>query len=121
MVTLTSYLTNYGYAYGGAGKTIAKSVASPQGWEPFPLPGTVGQVPELNNRTGFNTLPAGQRIIAPTDQANGMGRVGIFWSSSSYGREDKYAYSLAVIYSNNLLQPYPTDKRHGFSIRCLRD
>lgn len=121
LTTLIDYLTNYGFGYGGGGKSIANSMAATSGWDSFPLPGTVGQEQAGNNRSGFNVLPGGQRIIANTQQANGIGKVGILWSSSAYGREDKYAYSLALIYSNNVVQPYPTDKKHGFSVRCLKD
>lgn len=121
MTILINYLINYGYGYGGGGQSIAKSLAASSGWDSFPLPGTVGKDQPGNNLSGFNVQPGGQRIIANTKQANGLGKVGILWSSSTYGREDKYAYSLALIFSNNRVQPYPTDKKHGFSVRCLKD
>jgi len=121
MTTLIDYLTNYGYGFRGSGNTIAKSMAAASGWAASPMPGTIGEDLAGNNRSGFNALPAGQRTVSRTQKANDIGKIAILWLSSTYGREDKYAYSLALFYSNNIVQPYPTDKKQGFSVRCLKD
>jgi uncharacterized protein (TIGR02145 family) len=121
IIILTNYLTNYGYGFGTSNQSIAKSMASNDGWDSFPMPGTVGENQISNNSSGFNALPAGQRSIYGTDKASDMGKLGIFWTGSVFGANNPYIYSLGITYSNSTVQPYPADKRLGFSIRCIKD
>lgn len=59
--TLTNYLTNNGYGYGGSGDDIAKSMASSSGWEISSSPGKIGNDQATNNSSGFNGFPGGIR------------------------------------------------------------
>jgi len=122
MTLLTEYLTNYGYGRGGFGNRIAKSMASTTGWEPSIYPGTLGNDPATNNRSGFNAIPGGQCYSLPVGKATNIGKGAIFWSATANMRDPSYAYALVLFYSKDNANPYPNaDKKNGFSVRCLKD
>jgi len=73
------------------------------------------------NESGFSGLPGGCRYgSGPYDTYDNMGNSAYFWSSpesnsySAWYRGLRYDHS--EVYRN-----YCSDKRYGFSVRCLRD
>lgn len=120
--TLTSYLTNYGYGFEGSGNDIAKSMAATSGWDSLNIPGSIGYDQSLNNRSGFNALPAGQRTAPRNGMTSNHRKAGTFWSTTLFGQEKGFAHALIVFYSHDIVHPYPNaDKRNGYSVRCLKN
>ncbi len=116
--TLTDYLTNNGYGYGGSGSNIAKSMAATSGWTTNTIAGTVGNNQADNNSSGFSALPGGSR-----DYYNGAfadaGDNGLWWSSTA--TSSTYAFYRYIIYSNTLILSNLGYVQGGLSVRCLRD
>jgi uncharacterized protein (TIGR02145 family) len=70
------------------------------------------------NESGFNALPGATR------SSNGVyttiGNSASWWSATQVGIN--YAWHRGLLYSNpNVYRSYGSSKRHGFSVRCLRD
>ena len=115
--TLTDYLTNNGYGYGGSGNDIGKSMANTSGWTTDPTAGNVGNDQASNNSSGFTALPSGYRL---RDGFFGpIGIFGIWWSASNVSTE--YAYPYGMVNNNSNINSYYSYKRDGWSVRCLRD
>jgi uncharacterized protein (TIGR02145 family) len=113
--TLTDYLTNNGYGYGGSGIDIGKSMASTSGWEPSPTAGTVGNNQGSNNSSGFTALSCGIRY---SGGYSGPGSYSYFWSAT--GVDPSSAVSRVLEFgANGLNQPEP-NRAYGFSVRCLQ-
>ncbi|MZP82744.1 MAG: hypothetical protein GX467_07550 [Rikenellaceae bacterium] len=67
---------------------------------------------------GFSALPGGDRYY-DGGLFNNMGDYGGWWSSTEY--DDAYAwYRIMSDYYGNVYRDYYY-KRHGFSVRCVRD
>jgi uncharacterized protein (TIGR02145 family) len=110
--TLTTYLTNSGYGYGGSGSNIGKSIAATSGWTASETAGTIGNDQASNNSSGFAGFPDGSRIYDGTYSS--IGTSGYWWSSTeAYYRAMTFRYSNVSSGSNS--------KGYGFSVRCLRD
>ena len=129
--TLTEYLTNNGYGYGGGykGMDIAKSMAATSGWVSDETPGSTGNNQVSNNSTGFTALPGGARL----EDGNfyDIGHVGCWWSTTKTAgfmqslsgvfvtapggvfRDIYHDYCYVNSYSNNT--------HYGMSIRCVKD
>ena len=71
---------------------------------------------EVFGTSGFNGLPAGSRYHH-TGHYTSMGTYGYFWSSSEYGSNHAW-YRLLHYHNSNVLR-YNSNKRNGFSVRCL--
>ena len=78
--TLTDYLTNNGYGYGGSGIDIAKSMAAKSGWDSNLTEGTIGNDQASNNSSGFSAKPGGVRGI--TGIFDRLGQYAYFWSAT---------------------------------------
>ncbi len=68
--------------------------------------------------TGFNALPAGYRDFS-TGTYWSMGSFGSFWSSTE--KDDDEAWCRLLNYSYSYVNRTESDKRFGFSIRCIKD
>ena len=116
--TLTDYLTNNGYSYGGSTSDIAKSMAATSGWTTYTTAGTVGNDQASNNSSGFSALPGGSR-----SSYNGafvdVGDNGLWWSSME--TLATYAFFRYMLYVNSVVLGNYCDKTTGLSVRCLRD
>ncbi|MGD0581500.1 MAG: FISUMP domain-containing protein [Bacteroidales bacterium] len=115
--TLTDYLVQNGYGYGGIASEIAKSMASTYGWTTWGTLGTVGNDQGSNNSSGFTALPSGSR-------GNGgafslLGSDGTWWSSSGYSTTN--AYFLGMSNASVGVGSTNGSKGIGLSVRCLRD
>ena len=80
--TLEEYLIANDYNYDGTttGNKIAKSIASTTGWNTSTDLGAVGNDQSLNNSSGFNAFPEGNRDY--NGSFNDEGFNAIFWSST---------------------------------------
>ncbi|NSW93969.1 MAG: fibrobacter succinogenes major paralogous domain-containing protein [Bacteroidales bacterium] len=115
--TLTTYLINNGFGYGGSGNDIGKSMAMTSGWDESIVPGTVGHEQSGNNSSGFSALPAGFRNY--TGAFSYLGTMGFWWSST----ETTSDYALSRFLQNTLpgLENPAYDKNKGLSVRCVKD
>lgn len=115
--TLTDYLTNNGYGFGGSGHDIAKSLAATSGWTEDPTAGNVGNDPASNNSSGFTGLPSGGRY------SNGVVKYlsyhGIWWSSTESAAT--FAYFRCIGYIPAEVYRGLFSKSYGLSVRCLQD
>ena len=69
-----------------------------------------------NNSSGFNGLPGGARFGRLFSD---LGRYGNFWCSSE--RDDEHAHDLVLQYQgSNVSIGLGSNKRCGFSVRCLK-
>jgi uncharacterized protein (TIGR02145 family) len=118
--TLTDYLTNNGFGYGGSARDIAKSMAAKSGWNKLSgKEGTVGNDQASNNSSGFTALPSGYRFDSGAYYTFDVGDYGGWWSSTETSPTNAYSYGIefmsANVYRSN------GGKGGGWSVRCLKD
>jgi uncharacterized protein (TIGR02145 family) len=115
--TLFKYLEDNGYAYGGSGGDITKSMAAKSGWTTNTIAGNTGNDQATNNSCGFTALPGGSRLNNGT--FTGILNYGYWWSSTDGGKGLAHSfdvfYDFAGVHGSN---DYIED---GFSVRCLKD
>ena len=99
------------------GNKIAKSMASTTGWLSSNTTGTPGNELSLNNSSGFNAFPVGDRDNSGSFVSEGD--IAIFWSSTEYNTNTAENQILLNYYSYLLRGNY--GKRFGFSVRFVRD
>lgn len=116
--TLTDFLTNNGYGYGGNGSDIAKSLAATSGWGTFSTLGTIGNEQSGNNSTGFSALPGGYCDFS-TGNFSGLLNSGYWWSSTAYAENSSRIRNLN--YNHTTVAPDGYNMRYGFSVRCVKD
>jgi len=118
--TLEEYLIANGYNYDGTntGNKIAKSMASNTGWVSSTEPGAPGNDQSLNNSSGFNAVPEGNRNY--DGQFGDEGIFAVFWSSTESSADN--AWSRDLDHNTSYLGRYSNDdNRFGFSVRFVRD
>jgi uncharacterized protein (TIGR02145 family) len=116
--TLTDYLTNNRYSYGGSGNQIAKSIAATKGWSTNGTAGNVGNDQESNNSSGFTAFPGGYRFAAGT--FTNFGFYGIWWSATEYNATTALSRFITS-YSSFVTRSYYSNKFYGYSVRCVKD
>ena len=117
--TLTNYLSaNSTYWCGSNSSYIAKSLASTTSWNSSTDTCAVGNNLSANNSTGFSALPGGNRSFSD-GSFNTLGYDGYWWSSTE--NDGSNAWDRNLHCSNANVDRSNTNKRHGFSVRCLRD
>ncbi len=94
------------------GKSVAGGKMKASGFTHWKIP-NIG----VTNKSGFSALPGGLRYI--DGEYNDLGDDVYFWSSTNYGSDDAW-YRIMGYYFPNVYRNY-YDKRHGFSVRCVRD
>ena len=119
--TLLNYLNFNGFNYDGStgGWKIGKSLAATTLWTSSSTVGAVGNTdyPTKRNATGFTAFPGGYR---DTDgSVKEIGSWGFWWSDTAKDATD--AWSRYLIYSSTLGLDDISDKRCGFSVRCVRN
>ncbi|MCP4044899.1 MAG: hypothetical protein GY732_02780, partial [Gammaproteobacteria bacterium] len=72
---------------------------------------------DATNYSGFTGLPGGAR--GTSGSFGTIGNYGTWWSSSEYSAGDAWARYLG--YGTGGVAVYDSNKRSGFSVRCLRD
>ena len=118
--TLEEYLIASGYNYDGTNteNKIAKAMASTTGWNSTTDVGAIGNDQSLNNSSDFNAFPEGYRFN--TASFSSEGSFAIFWSSTENNTEDT-AWFRSLSNDSSYLGRYNFDKKHGFSVRFVRD
>jgi len=117
--TLTNYLSaDSTYWCGSNSSYIAKSLASTTSWISSTTTCAVGTNLSANNSTGFSALPGGKRY-GSDGSFNTLGYDGYWWSSTE--NDGSNAWDRNLHCSNANVDRSNTNKRHGFSVRCLRD
>ena len=127
--TLEIYLITNGYNYDGTTteNKIAKAMASTTGWNSSTNTGAPGNDQSLNNISGFNALPEGKRHI--DGWFSGEGNEVVFWSTTEStppaGVWERglfnWANQLNRIYRDDNTGSSTGPKRHGFSVRLVKD
>jgi len=69
------------------------------------------------NEFGFSALPGGFRLLPPSTEFHGVGRVGIWWTSTQVGANNAYSYNI----SSGNIRRGNRPKIGGVSVRCVRD
>jgi len=73
-----------------------------------------------SNSTGFSGIPSGIRLFGNFSTFNGMGEVGVWWSSTAVDAPS--AYTRLIDYNTySVFFGSSSDKRDGLPVRCLRD
>jgi uncharacterized protein (TIGR02145 family) len=119
-ITFENYLIANGYNYDGTttGNKIAKAMASVTSWDSSTNTGAVGNDQTLNNSSGFNGSPEGNRTSDGTTFTN-EGNIAIFWSST--GNDSNLGWSRLLLSQTNYLLGYDRRKQGGYSVRFVRD
>ena len=123
--TLEEHLIANGYNYDDTTteNKIAKAMSSTTGWVSSTELGAVGNDQSLNNSSGFNTFPEGNRYYDDSVD-NGEGEEAYFWSSTEYTEYDPdnaWSRYLYYGYSNLTTNNLSFSKQYGFSVRLVRD
>lgn len=123
--TLEEHLIANGYNYDDTTteNKIAKAMSSTTGWISSTELGAVGNDQSLNNSSGFNTFPEGNRYYDDSVD-NGEGEEAYFWSSTEYTEYDPdnaWSRYLYYGYSNLTTNNLSFSKQYGFSVRLVRD
>lgn len=119
--TLTDFLTNNGYGYGGSGSDIAKSVATTSRWLASAVAGTPGNNQTSNNSSGLSLSPGGFRYLEPVEGEN-YGYInygGSHWSSTIYDTDE--SYQRTVNYNNATVVRNHTQMMYPISVRLIKD
>jgi uncharacterized protein (TIGR02145 family) len=114
--TLYDYLSENGYSFEGVPWKTAKSLASASGWNPSLIAGTPGNDQPGNNASGFTALPGGYRSFY--GWFSGIGTMLFWWCSSE---ATSFADATNVMYDQEGTSSTISDKKVGYSIRCLKD
>ena len=117
--TLENHLIANGYNYDGTTteNKIAKAMASNTGWDSSTTTGAPGNNQSINNSSGFNAIPEGNRNGDGSFYSEGSGA--IFWRSGEGDTYDAWSRGLDSNYSD--LRRNFSLKRLGFSVRFVRD
>ncbi|MBK9388942.1 MAG: fibrobacter succinogenes major paralogous domain-containing protein [Bacteroidetes bacterium] len=110
------YLMNNGYGYMEMAGETAKSISSTTNWAPSALPPSPGNRPDLNNATGFDGKPAGQRN--PDGSYIGLTLKASWWTLNSGGSFDAMYNGLS--YDQGMLMNSINMQVTGYSIRCIK-
>ena len=116
--TLSTWLVNNGYGYGGSGTDIGKAVASTSGWKLDGAAGAVGNDQASNNASGLNSKPCGWRYktgVFTTDS----NETSQWWSATT--RTTSTAWYKFLFYASIYFYRDYYDKKSGFSIRLMAD
>lgn len=117
---LKNYLIKNGYNHDGTTEDdrIAKSLASTSGWNSSDKKGDIGNDMSRNNRTAFNAFPGGYRY-AVGGSFDTKGAYTYWWSSTAHGSRNSYYHGLW--YLNSTIEQGNSNRRYGFSVRCVQD
>jgi uncharacterized protein (TIGR02145 family) len=119
--TLENYLIANGYNYDGTttGNRYAKALASATLWASSANTGAVGNndYPAKRNATGLTALPGGNRY--DNGSFYSIGESGTWWSATESG--EPYALGRSLSNFTSTVYRNVSDKKSGFSVRCLRD
>ena len=116
--TLEEYLIANGFNYDGTttGNKIAKAMASSTLWNSSTNVGAIGNNQSLNNSSGFNAFPFGNRASGSFESE---GDATVFWCSTEFDASFSWFRTLSVnsvlLFRNN-----NEPKQEGFSVRFIQ-
>ena len=118
--TLENYLIANGYNYdetSNYANSLAKAMASITGWNTSTMTGAIGNDQSLNNDSGFNAFPEGNRYSYGSFFNEGYNA--IFWSSTE--NNTNIAWNRNLISNFSTLNRNNGNKQDGVSVRFVRD
>ena len=117
--TLEEHLIANGYNYDGTTNEnkIAKAMASTTGWLNSANAGAPGNDQSLNNSSGFNAFPVGNRNGSGSFSNEGTNA--FFWCSPEANTND--AWNRTLLSGSSNLDRTNYNKPFGFSVRFVRD
>jgi uncharacterized protein (TIGR02145 family) len=119
--TLENFLIANGFNYDGTttGNKYAKALASTILWASDVVTGTVGHTDYLGKRnaTGFTALPGGYRNYIGAFII--IGNSGLWWSATE--NDAMGAWVRILSYHDSSVTRGASNKKYGFSVRCVRD
>lgn len=109
---------NYDGSMGGGGLNIAKSLATSNYWMFSLNNGAVGNTDysEYRNKSGFSALPGG---IRNEGYFSSLLESGLWWSSNENSSLNAYHEHLVYLYPT--IYTHISDKKFGFSVRCVKN
>ena len=110
------FLMNNGYGFEAMAGETAKSISSKTNWAASDVPPSPGNRPDLNNATGFNGMPAGQRN--PDGTFEGLTLKASWWTLNSSGSFEAMYNGLS--YDQGMLMNSINMMVTGYSIRCIK-
>lgn len=114
---LVNYVSSQSQYFCGSDSTyIGKAVASTTGWNNSTTLCAVGNTPTLNNVSGFSALPAGDYDFM---NDHFFGDFAYFWTATDI--VSSTGYLIMLCYDLATFQVTWDNKRHGYSVRCVRD
>ena len=118
--TLEEYLIANSYNYDGTttGNKIAKAMASTTGWNSRTEIGAPGNDQSLNNDSGFNAFPEGQRGSYGSFASQG---INVHLWTSTESSFSNFAWSRNLSNANKNLQRQYFNERYSLSVRFVRD
>ncbi len=117
--TLTDFLINNGYGFGGSGNNIANAMAATNGWELYGTLGNPGSEQINNNSSGFSALPGGSRSGYDGGFAYG-GECSYWWSSTDVSNNFAWRGCYMCSFFGKVFAD-EGDKKVGYSVRCVKD
>lgn len=118
-------LINYVTANLGTSGSVDKALAAKTYWASSTDTGTIGNDLSKNNTTGFAALPGGFREAGVF---RGASYFGYWWGNTAFNDDVYDAWAHELSYGSGAHEDghavydcYSTDKRNGFSVRCIRD
>jgi uncharacterized protein (TIGR02145 family) len=72
---------------------------------------------QLSGKSGFNVPMSGARYV--NGKYLNRREYAYFWSSTS--KDEKSAWNRYFPYKSNTTDHFPTDKKHSFSVRCIKN
>lgn len=116
---LKQFLISNGFNYDSSfsGNKIAKALASPSGWMSSTTTGDPGNNQTLNNTSGFDALPIGNRNHIGVLLSNQ--EFAVFWSSTDASIDTAINYN--VNYQDSELRTFNDYKGYGSSVRFVKN
>lgn len=114
---LTDHLINNGFGYEGSGTDIGKSIAAASGWRADATPGHIGNDQAGNNTSGFNGVPAGDRLT--NGSFVNLGAFAGWWSATESTVAN--AWYRGIFYNISDVNRSADSKKFGGAVRCVRD
>jgi uncharacterized protein (TIGR02145 family) len=119
--TLDNYLIANGYNHDGTTieRKIAKAMSSNTGWDSSTVLGATGNNQSLNNSSGFNAFPEGERRSS-VNTFSSRGNDAYFWNSNEYDTDGAMCRKINFN-SGYTFRLLAKDKRFGLTVRFVRD
>ena len=118
--TLEEYLIANGFNYDGTttGDKIAKSMSSTKGWNSSEQEGAIGNDQSLNNSSGFNAYPNGDRNIY--GEYDDFGDEADYWTSTEVDNLRAFHRNLDKDWDDLLTQSNGDEKNDAHSVRFVK-